>query len=83
MNNDIICKNSEECNKCPLIKICSGGCISVNKDLYTNMNLVNPTLCKEKKYYYKLAMGMMILLNNNETFFYYLDELSTQFLPNN
>lgn len=82
MNNfDIICQIPEECNNCPLVKICSGGCVSVNKDLYNNMNYVNSIVCKEKKYFYKLAMGMMLLLNNNETFFYYLDEISSHFLP--
>ena len=77
-NSDIICQDaSENCEKCPLIKICSGGCISVNKDLYNNMNLANPYVCKEKQYYYKLSMAMMLLLNNNATFFYYLDEISS------
>ena len=80
-NSDIICKNVEECNNCPLINICSGGCVSVNKDLYNNMNFVNPVVCKEKKYYYKLAMGMILILSSNSTFFYYLDEISSQFLP--
>lgn len=82
-NSDIICEESPECNNCPLIKICTGGCVSVNKDLYGNMNIVNSILCKEKKYYYKLAMGMMLLLNNNEIFFSYLNGIFSQFLPNN
>lgn len=82
MNNfDIVCKIPEECNDCPLVKVCSGGCISVNKDIFNNMNFVHPVLCKEKKYYYKLAMGMMLILSSNSTFFYYLDEISSQFLP--
>jgi radical SAM protein with 4Fe4S-binding SPASM domain len=77
-NSDIICQDaSENCENCPLVKICSGGCVSVNKDLYNNMNLVNPYVCKEKQYYYKLSMAMMLLLNNNATFFYYLDEISS------
>lgn len=80
-NSDIICKDIEECIDCPLINICSGGCVSVNKDLYNNINFVNPVVCKERKYYYKLAMGMMLILNNNSTFFYYLDEISSHFLP--
>jgi sulfatase maturation enzyme AslB (radical SAM superfamily) len=80
-NSDILCQIPEECDTCPLFKICSGGCISVNKDLYNDINCANPTVCMERKYYYKLAMSMMLLLNNNETFFYYLDEISSHFLP--
>ena len=81
MNSIIVCQNGDSCSECPLQKICNGGCVSVNKDLYGNINLTNPELCKERKFFYKLAIGMMLILNNNSTFFHYLDEISSRFLP--
>ena len=81
MDNDIVCEIPEKCQSCLIKKVCSGGCVSVNKDLYNNMNIVSSTLCKEKQYYYKLGLSMMILLSDNLTFFYYLDNITSRVLP--